>query len=377
MGCCATTNKAGPGFAIMAEQLPLVRQWTILRTLSARRLGVTVKELSQEMRVNEKTIRRDLETFQTLGFPLKERVGKFRRKHWRLEAGDNAFGLAFAFDEALALYLGRRFLDPLAGTMLWEAAQRAFRKIRAMLSADALRYIDRFSGLFHQTMVGAGDYAKHSATIDNLMVGIEDCRAVFITYQSMRATEPVTYDIYPYGLIYHRGALYLVGRSVQRDEICHWKVTRIEAAELTPVHFQRPEGFDLRQHLAGSFGVYHGDGDVYVKVRFAASAARYVAESRWHDSQRLEPQKDGSLLAEFQLSDTEEIKRWILSFGPAAVVIEPEELRQEIASDLRAMLQAHAAPAFDAAPGHSLAARGSGSKSEIRNTKSETRTKYQ
>ena len=259
-----------------------------------------------------------------------------------MEAGDNAFGLTFAFDEALALYLGRRFLDPLAGTMFWEASQRAFRKIRGMLSAEALRYIDRFSGLFHQTTVGTADYSKQSATIDSLMVGIEDCRAVFITYQSMRATEPVTYDIYPYGLVYHRGALYLVGRSVQRDEICHWKVARVEAAELTRVHFQRPEGFDLRRHLAGSFGVYHGDGDVHVKVRFAASVARYVAESVWHESQRLAPQKDGSLLAEFELSNTEEVKRWILSFGPAALILSPPSLREEIAADLQTMSQAYA-----------------------------------
>jgi predicted DNA-binding transcriptional regulator YafY len=158
----------------------------------------------------------------------------------------------------------------------------------------------------------------------------------------MRATEPVTYDVYPYGLIYHRGTLYLVGHSVLRNEVCHWKVGRIEAVELTPVHFQRPEGFDLRKHLDGSFGVFHGDGDVRVKVRFAAAVTRYVSESKWHHSQRLIPQKDGSLVAEFQLSNTEEIKRWIMSFGPNALVLSPPSLREEIASDLETMSQAYA-----------------------------------
>ena len=51
--------------------------------------------------------------------------------------------------------------------------------------------------MFHQTMVGAGDYSKKADVIDELMVGIEDRRAVFITYQSLQATEAVTYDIYP------------------------------------------------------------------------------------------------------------------------------------------------------------------------------------
>lgn len=325
----------------MADQLPLVRQWILLRTLCSRHYGMTIKEMVQELNVSEKTIRRDLETFQTAGFPLKEVVEEFGRKKWRIEAGKAEPGLTFAYDEAMALYLGRRFLEPLAGTVFWEAAQRAFKKIRATLGTDALKYIDRFGTMFHQTMVGSSDYTKKADLIDELMVGIEDRRAVFITYQSLRATEPVTYDVYPYGLIYHRGALYLVGRSPQREEICHWKVSRLEDAEVTKIPFQRPEGFDLQQHLAKSFGVYHGDGDVKIKVRFTPAVARYVCESNWHESQKLIPQKDGSLLAEFQLSDTEEIKHWVMSFGQHAVVQEPESLKYEIVQELNSLSAAY------------------------------------
>ena len=309
--------------------------------LCKRHYGVTVKDMAHELSVGEKTIRRDLDTFKTVGFPLQEAVGEFGRKTWRIEAGSADPGLNFAFDEAIALYLGRRFLDPLAGTIFWEAAQRAFKKIRATLGADALKYIDQFGSIFHQTMVGSGDYSQMSALIDELMVGIEDRKAVFITYQSLKATEPVTYDVYPYGLIYHRGALYLVGRSPHREEICHWKISRIEAAEMTQVHFQRPDDFDLQQHLSKSFGVYHGDGDVTIKVRFSAAVARYVSEAIWHESQKLSPQKDGGLLAEFQLSDTEEIKRWIMSFGQHAVVLEPESLKEEIVVELNSLLAAY------------------------------------
>ena len=53
----------------MTEQGPLVRQWILLRTLSARRCGVTVNEMAEESSVSEKTVRRDLEAFQTAGFP--------------------------------------------------------------------------------------------------------------------------------------------------------------------------------------------------------------------------------------------------------------------------------------------------------------------
>jgi len=144
----------------MTEQAPLVRQWILLRTLSARRCGVTVKEMAEESGVSEKTVRRDLETFQAAGFPLEEIVEQYGRKKWRLDPAKTQPGLSFAFDEAVALFLGRRLLEPLAGTVFWDAAQRAFRKVRAMLSAQALKYLDRFAAVFHHTLVGASDYSK-------------------------------------------------------------------------------------------------------------------------------------------------------------------------------------------------------------------------
>ena len=322
----------------MKNQSPLTRQWVLLRLLSARRYGATVSEMAQEVGVTERTIRRDLEVFKEVGFPLEETVGQRGRKTWRVKTTPNQPQMSFSFDEALALYLGRRFLEPLAGTVFWESAQRAFRKIRAALSSSAIAYLDRIAARIHHTVVGASDYSRKAELIDQLMVGIEDSRAVFITYQSLRATEAVTYDVYPYGLTYHRGSLYLVGWAPDHEQIRHWKVDRVEGAELTPIRFQRPEGFNLEEHFKGSFGVYEGGGDVRVKARFSAEVARYVSESTWHPSQELTPQKDGSLIAEFQLDGTREIKAWILSFGRHAEVLGPEKLRGEILEELRLLL---------------------------------------
>ncbi len=117
----------------MERDSPLIRQWILLRTLCARHYGSTVTEMAEEVGVSAKTIRRDLETFQAAGFPLVEAVEDFGRKKWHIDPAKNQPGMSFAFDEAIALYLGRRFLEPLAGTVFWEAAQRAFKKLRARL----------------------------------------------------------------------------------------------------------------------------------------------------------------------------------------------------------------------------------------------------
>ena len=58
-------------------------------------------------------------------------------------------------------------------------------------------------------------------------------------------------------------------------------------------------------------------------------------------SSRLTKHHDGSVLAEFLLDDTEEIKHWILSFGQQAMVVEPEGLRQEILAELETLTAAY------------------------------------
>ncbi|MEX2140459.1 MAG: WYL domain-containing protein [Pirellulales bacterium] len=327
----------------MSEQNSLVRQWILLRTLSSRRDGVTVKEIALELGVCDKTVRRDLVAFAAAGFPLNETVEAHGRKFWRLSLGNGQPELSFAFDEALALFLGRRFLEPLAGTYLWEAAQQAFKKVRACLGRPALAYLEKMAGNLHHTTIGASDYSTKAEVVDDLMRAIEDRRQTIITYRSLKATEPVEYAIDPLGIVYHRGSLYLVAFSHDHEELRHFKVDRLDEIEVGKLPFQMPDDFNLQEHLRGSFGIFHGTGDVAVKVRFFPPVARYVLEGRWHASQKLQSQRDGSVLAEFRLSATEEIKRWLLSFGGNAEVLEPDELRADLLSEAEQLLSAYIA----------------------------------
>ena len=321
---------------------PLVRQWILLREISSRHFGLTIKEMASDHGVSQRTIRRDLVTLQRVGFFLEERESDHGRKHWRLGATASAPLLSFTWDEAIALFLARRHLEPLAGTHLWESAQRAFRKIRATLSDQSVRYLEKMAGKFHRTTVGAGDYAKKGEVIDQLMIGIEDRRITFIAYQSLRSTEPVTYEIYPYGIVFHSNSLYLVALSVNHGEVRHFKIDRLSSVDLETLKFNKPTDFDLQQHFADSFGIFHGDGKPqHIRIRFSPEVARFVEESHWHDSQKIQKQRDGSLIFEVTLDTTEEIKSWALSFGAKAEVLEPKRLRKEMQAEIRVMASSY------------------------------------
>jgi predicted DNA-binding transcriptional regulator YafY len=61
-----------------------------------------------------------------------------------------------------------------------------------------------------------------------------------------------------------------------------------------------------------------------------------VSERRWHPSQQTKwmGKKEEVLEIVFELSGFEEIRRWILSWGPQVEVLEPKDLRASIAAAL-------------------------------------------
>lgn len=342
----------------MAEMQPLLRQWLVLRTLSARRRGATLAELATETGVCQRTIRRDLTQLQQLGFPLLEEIEEYGRKRWRLDNEGSLAGLRFTVEEAAALYLGRQFLEPLAGTLFHAGARSAFDKIRATLGDAALRHLERLAAGFYHAVRGWSDYSRKAELIDDLVRAIEDRRMTAIEYQSLRTTEPVTfYDVYPYALIYWREALYLVAHSPNHGAVRTFKVDRISGAQVLQLQFAVPADFEPEQFLEHSFGIFQRDGEpARVRVLFAPQAARLLKERLFHPSQRLTERKDGRVLAEYRLNAFEEFLTWICGWGPLAEVLEPPNLREQVARTLweAAELYGHAAVARD---GHAVTRR--------------------
>ncbi|MBB3208221.1 putative DNA-binding transcriptional regulator YafY [Rhodopirellula rubra] len=309
---------------------------TLSRIIGLGRGECDVAAIAAETSSSVKTVRRDIEAARRLGIPITDQVHAHGRKTYSI-AVDALQRVNFCYDEAFAIMLCRGTATAFEGTSLGQAADAAFEKIEASLGTVAADYLATMLPKVHQRSVG-GDYTQHGEIVDALMIGMESRKATFISYHSARSTEPVTYDIHPYAVAEHQGTLYVVGHSCEHHEIRTWKVERISDAEVTPVPFVRPAGFDIKTHMKGAFGVVSGQTPVTVRVRFTGSAARYAAEKLMHPSQQVVTATDGTAVATFRLTSTLEIKSWIQSFGPAAEVLEPEELQQEIIEELKQSL---------------------------------------
>jgi predicted DNA-binding transcriptional regulator YafY len=110
-------------------------------------------------------------------------------------------------------------------------------------------------------------------------------------------------------------------------------VDRVQRLEPTARRFKVPESFDFDAYLGSSFGVI-AEPAVQVKIRFDKRWATYVSEHTWHASQQLAPGPDGGVEVSMQVGGTAELRAWVLSFGAAAEVLEPEALRSEVVKEL-------------------------------------------
>jgi predicted DNA-binding transcriptional regulator YafY len=105
--------------------------------------------------------------------------------------------------------------------------------------------------------------------------------------------------------------------------------------------FQVKTDFSLEEYLGNSLGIERGEKVEEVKILFDPEQARWIRERKWHESQEIEYQPDGSLILGLKVSSLGEIKRWVLSFGAHAKVLFPASLQEEIMQEIKNMAQAY------------------------------------
>jgi predicted DNA-binding transcriptional regulator YafY len=314
---------------------PTPRQWKLIAILKESQGGTTLKALAERLNVTERTIQRDLAMLTEYGLPLLEYTEAHGRKLWSIRE-DPFVPAMFNFEEAAALYLGHRFLAPLANSSLWEASKSGLQKIRKQLGTKYVSLLDQLLEIFHESTTGWSDYSQQSEVITTLIMACEDEQETVIRYRSYSAEEEQEYTIHPYALIMQGGTFYLVGFHCKHNEIRTWKLNRIVAAERLPSKFKKPNGFNAEDYRRKSFGffVFNDEPVKRIRIKVDGWMTRYVQEHHWHESQQFEKLQNGSVIVQFEVVPNNELTNWILKFGRNAEVLEPESLRKEIETEI-------------------------------------------
>jgi len=322
----------------MARGDQLARQWRILQSLIASRRGKSAADLARELEYHWRTVYRDLEALQQAGFPIfTDRVeGKNR---WAiLDSARHSIPIPLNLTELMALYFSRGMMMVLKNTVYYASLQSFFQKIKATLPPATIHYLEKIEETLE---VGSKPYKQYSQlrdVVERITEATIHRRLVEIDYFSMSRKKKTRRKVAPYKIWFFDGALYLIGDCRLRQDIRVFALDRIQALTITEETFVMPEDFRAADFMRTSFGVFHGKPQ-QVRIRFAADVAGYIREKTWHATQKIVPQKDGSIFFEARVAGTDEIKFWVLSWGAKAQVLSPASLRDEILSEAEAMLR--------------------------------------
>jgi len=326
------------GEIILARGESLVRQWNLLSALHAYHFGICTDELAQRISCSKRQVQRDLNILQKIGFPLSFEQRDFGKRYWRLAQNFlQSNEICLSVTELLSLYLGKQLLAPLSGTYMADSFGSLIGKIKTLLPAKALNYFEELGDTLVVKSTIFKDYSKHDKKIQLLNQAIIEGKVLDLRYNSQTKGSIYQTLYHPYGLIFFNSSLYCIGYMSEYKEIRTLKIDRIADVKLTSRNFEKPSTFSLKSYAQAGFGIISSGKPRTIKIRFTGWAATMVREQKYHLSQQ--PLKDtpGEVTVQFTVTDSAELKRWVLSFGKYAIVLQPKSLIKSITDELRAV----------------------------------------
>lgn len=286
--------------------------------------GLAQSEIARRQGVHRSTIYRDL---ADLHAPVYE-----EGRRYFIDREAYLVNVRFTLQEAIAAHLAARLLttrqdrnNPHAvsalrklGISIEPLAPQISRHLQC--SADVMDSMDRWVDL------------AYLRVLENVTLAWAERKKAHIWYR--QASGDVNeYSLYPFfvepGAV--RFSTCVIGMSFLPGELRTFKIERIERIELTREEYNLPEGFDPGRLPENPWGIWHtGQEPVEIVLRFGPRVASRVRETRWHRSEQVAKEKDGSLLWRAWVAEPQVMLPWIRDWGADVEVIALERVRNEI-----------------------------------------------
>lgn len=337
----------------LAKKPALRRMWQIDQRLREKSYP-TAEELAEQLEVNAKTVRRDLEVMQRdfhapIRFSPEKNGWEYTCETYRLPA------VMITEGELVAMFLAGQALQQAAGTPYEADLRRAIQKLKDFLPDEV--------SIHWQTLDQAQSFRTTVTVLHDVEIFRKVADAVIhhrrLSMRYWTASRDVESErlVDPYHLTCVDGTWYMVGRCHQRKETLTFAASRIRSVVETGDEFLPPATFQIGDHFQGAFKVLASNGaqPQSVRLKFAPSAAKFVREKIWHESQQCEIHADQSVTLSMTLRSLIEVKRWILSWGAECVVLDPQELKAQILDEVRKMLAESSSSQLPAFPSNATA----------------------
>ncbi len=294
--------------------------------------------LAREWEVSSKTILRDLDYMRyqleaPLEYSAKHRGYYYTENNFKLPA------LSMKESELFGMYLSEKLLNQYEGTPIYNSLCSVFQKIEQSLPNKIS--IDPATGQEKFTVIPPFSTTIIPEVWETVLASLRSSDQIEIQYKTP-GKNPVERALDPYHAVRFEGDWYIIGHCYLREEIRTFSMSRIVSAKQTGHVFTIPDDFDFKKLSGSHFGVHWSNKEVRVKIRFNKRVADYVRERSWHPSQTIKNCSNGDVLLTLSVNHLLELKRWILSWGEDAHVIEPESFALELQKSLKNSLSNYA-----------------------------------
>ena len=306
---------------------PMERMWRIHQELAAGGYP-NCQGLAVDLEVSSKTVMRDVEFMRDrLGLPLDYDAVR-HGFHYTAPVRDFPV-MKVSQGEVAALLLAQKSLEQFRGTTFERPLAAAFRKLSHSLGGEmevAWHELEQALSV-RSSGTGLADMQVFDALAKAVMEGSE----VEFGYHKLAGDAAERRVVQPYHLGCIENQWYLFGHDAGRGAVRTFALPRIRDVGRTGGKFRRPKDFSLAKVLDGSFAVFEGGKARKVRIRFSGVAARLVAERVWHASQKL-VREGRALLLEMKVGLSPDLRQWILGWGSEAEVLDPADLREDVAA---------------------------------------------
>jgi len=306
-----------------------------IRTIESRH-GISIDELAEGSGVNRRTINRDLIAIAEAGYPLTAEWSGDRKLYRFITGFKDVPPIGFTLQELLTLYFLRSHLETLQGTPFHDDLGNIFRKINSVLPPRYAAHLERLSRITLPIIQGVRDYSKVSALLTELRKALLFQQKVQLRYKTPSRKKAELYTVDPYSFIFYKGGLYLQGYAHNRLSIRTFAVERITDITILTERFEIPLEYLPEKQFSEAFGIV-SETPLDLRLRFSETVAHSIADRIWHPTQKIKKLLSGELELSFTAGGRMEIISWILSYGCHVELLEPLELRQEIAEKARGM----------------------------------------
>ena len=328
----------------MAEGLRQGRLVALLRLaihLQGTRRGLSIADVQDKFSVSRRTAERMRNAVEAAFGPLDavDVDGGDRRIHWRLRSPALRPFISITPDDLADLEtavgsLGRTGLAERVGGLVVKLRAASRRHFPEEFDT-ALEALMEIEGL---AMRAGPRESLEDGLLSLLRQAVTTHHKIDFKYLSRGTRRRNRQRVWPYGVLYGNRA-FLVGRTDRGNEPRLWRLGNISEARITDEPFERDPAFDLRRYAERSFGTFQEE-PFDVVLHFDAGAAQDAKAFRFHPSQTITENSDGSLTVLFRAGGVDEICWHLVTWGRSVTILEPPSLRQRLA-EICASLATH------------------------------------